>query len=228
MRLSIKDLKKEYQEGVDSKISIIDGLNFDFPESGVVAIVGGSGVGKSTLLQLLGGLDKPTSGTIEIDRVDITVLKGDALSDFRGQKIGFVFQFHHLLPEFSALENVTMPLAIQGEDERVLKARGEQILDRVGLSHRLHHLPKALSGGEQQRVAIARALITNPALVLLDEPTGNLDITNANAIKNLLLELNREAKNLMIVVTHSPALASAFDAAYEMEPRGRLKMRDKG
>jgi lipoprotein-releasing system ATP-binding protein len=221
MRLSLQNLSRVYQDG-DKIIEVIGNLNFEFPNSGIVAVTGESGVGKSTLLQLLGGLDRPTSGNIFFDDTDIGALSGDQLSSFRGKNIGFVFQFHNLLPEFSALENVAMPLIIQGIEFQIAQKCAKELLERVGLGARLEHRPSALSGGEQQRVAIARALVSNPKLILMDEPTGNLDPVNSVNMKSLLVELNRELNNLMIVVTHSLELAASLDRAYRMQPGGQL------
>ena len=220
--ITLEGVSKSYQDGGNKTISIIEKLDFTFPQHGVVAIVGMSGVGKSTLLQLLGGLDKPTAGKIKVADTDLTALSGDNLSNFRGDNIGFVFQFHHLLPEFTAAENVAMPLTIAGVPDAEASHRAEELLALVGLQSRSTHLPKALSGGEQQRVAIARALVTNPSLVLLDEPTGNLDVQSAQVVTNLLLSLNRAKNNLMVVVTHSETVARSLDAAYEMRPGGSL------
>lgn len=222
MSLVLKDIEKTYQDG-DRQITVIQNLNFTFPTSGLIAISGQSGVGKSTLLQLLGGLDKPTKGSIFIDDTDITKLQGDSLSNLRGQKIGFVFQFHHLLPEFSAVENVAMPLIIAGQEKDIALSKAHNLLVRVGLEDRTQNRPFALSGGEQQRVAVARALIFSPYLVLLDEPTGNLDHSNAENLKQLLFELNRELNNLMIVVTHSTDLANSLDYHFKMNAGGSFE-----
>jgi lipoprotein-releasing system ATP-binding protein len=219
MILKLEQLCRYYQDG-DRVIEVINNVNFTFPEQGMVAISGESGVGKSTLLQLLGGLDRPTKGHIWFNGTDLGALRGDDLSNLRGSQIGFVFQFHHLLPEFSAEENVAMPLIISGLSNDDAIKRAQELLYRVGLSTRLSHRPSALSGGEQQRVAIARALVTNPSLVLLDEPTGNLDHGNAETVKSLLSELNQEQKNLMVVVTHSAELASSLDFHFKMQPGG--------
>lgn len=221
MRLSLEKVSKSYKDGESTTEVLVD-VSAQFPESGSVAILGASGVGKSTFLQLIGGLDKPTSGKIFYGETDICSLTKDSLSTFRGKKIGFVFQFHHLLPEFNALENVAMPLRIQDVSAEEANKRANNILDRVGLKHRLNHRPYALSGGEQQRVAIARALVFSPAVVLLDEPTGNLDQKNSDHVKELTLELCKELNNTMIVVTHSRDLASFMDQSFEMQPGGKL------
>jgi lipoprotein-releasing system ATP-binding protein len=233
MRLELINLSKSYQDGselaksVEQKslreLKVIDDVNFLFPEKGLVGIVGSSGVGKSTLLQLLGGLDKPNTGSIFFDDTELSALSGDTLSNFRGSKIGFVFQFHHLLPEFSAVENVAMPLVIAGKSDAAAQKEALLLLDAVGLYDRASHLPRMLSGGEQQRVAIARALSLNPSLILLDEPTGNLDQKNAESVFEILRSMNQRLHNLMIVVTHSMQLASRLDVSFEMQPGGALK-----
>jgi lipoprotein-releasing system ATP-binding protein len=224
MRIRTENVTKSYQDA-DHALTVLDNVTLDFPERGSVAIVGRSGIGKSTLLHLLGGLDTVTSGRIWYDDTPLDALSGDALSAFRGKHIGFIFQFHHLLPEFSALENVAMPLLIEGLSEAEAMERGAAMLRRVALHDRLHHRPGALSGGEQQRVAIARALVTNPAVILADEPTGNLDVATAGAVQELLLTMNRELGNLLVVVTHSQELAQSMDRIAEMEPGGRLNFR---
>src|SRR5687768_8077146 len=170
----------------------------------MVACVGASGVGKSTLLQILGTLDLPTSGSIKFDGEELTRMSAARLAEFRNRKIGFVFQFHHLLPEFTALENVMMPALIQRISRRVAERRAADILGRVGLGHRLTHKPSQLSGGEQQRVALARAMVLEPELLLADEPTGNLDRHTGEEIHGLFVELNRERGSSLLVVTHNP------------------------
>ena len=188
----------------------------------MVAVVGASGVGKSTFLQILGTLDLPTSGSIKFDNEELTTMSSSRLAQFRNQKIGFVFQFHHLLPEFTAVENVMMPALVQGIPQDKAMARAKDILGRVGLSHRLTHRPGELSGGEQQRVALARAMVLEPALLLADEPTGNLDRATGEAIHQLLKELNRERGSTLLVVTHNPELASLMPRRLRMIDGGRL------
>jgi lipoprotein-releasing system ATP-binding protein len=183
----------------------------------MIAIVGASGVGTSTMLHVLGGLDSLDAGTLEIDGVRIDRLNDDARVAFRNQRVGFVFQFHHLLPEFSALENVEMPLLIGGVASAERRTRAEAILDRVGLSGRLDHLPSALSGGEQQRVAIARALVTGPALLLADEPTGNLDEETARDIQSLIRDMHAERNLTSVIVTHNPAVAAGCDRVMRLQ-----------
>jgi lipoprotein-releasing system ATP-binding protein len=188
----------------------------------MVAVVGASGVGKSTFLQILGTLDLPTTGTIRFDGVELTTLSPTRLAEFRNRRIGFVFQFHHLLPEFTALENVMMPALIQRFPVAVAQKRARDILGRVGLSQRLTHRPGELSGGEQQRVALARAMVLEPALLLADEPTGNLDRATGEAIHELFLELNQERGSTLLVVTHNPELAALMPRRLRMVDGGRL------
>ena len=227
MKLEIKNLHKSFVDA-DKRLVVIDGLSFAFPEQASVAIVGRSGVGKSTLLHLLAGLDQADSGQILLNGTDIEAKKSEELSVFRGQNIGFIFQFHHLLSDFTALENVAMPLIIQGTSDSEALARAEEALKLVGLSKRISHTPGELSGGEQQRVAIARALVSKPQIVLADEPTGNLDIHTANEIGQLLREVQRQERTLMVIVTHSNDLAQTMDYVFEMLPGGNLVQVKKG
>jgi lipoprotein-releasing system ATP-binding protein len=192
-------------------VRVLSNIDLDIGQGETVAIVGESGVGKSTLLHLLGGLDRPTTGSVRVAGTDLGPLRDRDLARFRSESIGFVFQFHHLLPDFTALENVMMPCLIAGETPAVAKERATALLERVGLGERLVHRPGELSGGEQQRVAVARAVVRRPALVLADEPTGNLDPDTGAGVERLLIELNREAGITCVVVTHSPRLAGAMD-----------------
>lgn len=177
----------------------------------VVSLVGPSGAGKSTLLSILGTLEKPTKGKVLIDGQDVFRLSSNKIAAFRNHHIGFVFQFHHLLPEFTALENVFIPALIRGMSRKNAEERAKKLLDRVGLSHRIHHKPSELSGGEQQRVAVARALVNEPKVVLADEPTGNLDSHNAEALHQLFFELRSEFKQTFVIVTHNEHLAQMAD-----------------
>lgn len=222
MKLSVRSLSKSYREG-SGRLKVIDSLSVNFPESSRIAIVGSSGIGKSTLLHLLGGLDNPTSGSVSFDEINISQLSSEKLSEFRGKNVGFIFQFHHLLPEFTALENVCMPLLISDVPEKEAKITAGEILGSVGLYERMSHRPGELSGGEQQRVAIARALVTKPKVVLADEPTGNLDQKTAQEVQDLLLSISEELGSTVIVVTHNQDLARSMDITYEMQPGGQLK-----
>ena len=182
-------------------------------------------MGKSTMLNILGGLEKPSSGSVTIGATALAALPEEQLATFRGKNIGFVFQFHHLLGEFSALENVAMPLLIAGESEVSAMKKASELLDYIGLRDRKKHRPGQLSGGEQQRVSVARAIIARPPLLLADEPTGNLDLATANSIRGLLLELQKETEATLIIVTHSKELAASLDLCLEMQPGGGLVQR---
>jgi lipoprotein-releasing system ATP-binding protein len=221
MQLQVHNLTKSYRDA-DRELFVIKDLTFSFPEKGSVAIIGRSVIVKSTLMHLLGGLDTPSSGSIRYDDKDLSRMQSDERAAFRARHVGFIFQFHHLLPEFSALENVAMPLTIAGVSDTAAYEASAALLDRMGLRSRQSHLPSQLSGGEQQRVAIARALIANPRVVLADEPTGNLDVQTATDVQGLMLEMNRELRNTMIVVTHNQELARSMDVVVEMMPGGEL------
>jgi lipoprotein-releasing system ATP-binding protein len=215
-----RGLVKSYPSAT-GRLGVLRGLDVDLERGEMLAIVGASGVGKSTLLHVLGGLDVFDAGTIAIGDCWIQSMDDAARVAFRNRHVGFVFQFHHLLPEFTALENVEMPLYIAGRPAAERRRRAEALLDRVGLSARLTHRPSALSGGEQQRVAIARALVTEPSLLLADEPTGNLDETTAAALHALLRDMHRERGLTSILATHNLTLAGACDRVVTLE-EGRL------
>jgi lipoprotein-releasing system ATP-binding protein len=203
-------LVKEFIQGAVT-LQVLRGASIKVRAGERIAIVGASGSGKTTLLQLLGGLDLPTRGTVEIAGSAMNQLNDTERGHLRNQAVGFVYQFHHLLPEFTALENVAMPLLVRRSNPAVAKAAAAAILTRVGLEARLNHRPSQLSGGERQRAAVARALVTRPRLVLADEPTGNLDGVNAAHVFELMLELNRELRTSLVIVTHDERLAARLD-----------------
>lgn len=207
--VAVRNLSKSFSNGGVS-IEVLNDLNFDLSAGETIAIVGASGIGKSTLLHIIGTLDRPDSGNLFFKGEDVFLYDNLKLARFRNESVGFVFQFHHLLPEFSALENAMMPALIQGRQKSTAAQAAEEILVRVGLKDRLNYRVGKLSGGEQQRVALARALALKPSLLLADEPTGNLDKTNSEHIHALLLELNREFSMTLIVVTHNMDLAACM------------------
>jgi lipoprotein-releasing system ATP-binding protein len=218
--LEAQNVARTFRQGpID--LNVLENVNFSVRAGERIAIIGASGSGKTTLLQILGGLDKPTAGTVRIAGNDIHALAEKPRGELRNRTLGFVYQFHHLLPEFSALENVAMPLLVRRESKQVAEQRARAILERVGLGERLVHRPNELSGGERQRAAVARALVTNPRIVLADEPTGNLDGANAESVFALMLELNREFGTSLIVVTHDGRLAARMDRVLEIT-RGNL------
>ncbi len=214
-------LVKEFRGGDGGIIRVLDEVSLTVQRGEMVAVVGYSGSGKSTLLHVLGALEQPSAGRIELGGQPIASLDDDRLAALRNRTVGFVFQFHHLLREFSALENVMMPLRIAGTEDRVAKARAEELLERVGLSARRHHRPSEMSGGEQQRTAVARALAARPAVLLADEPSGNLDLHNAERLHDLFAELARDLSLGLVVVTHNPSLAARAHRTLLLEG-GRL------
>ncbi|HWA56193.1 MAG TPA: ABC transporter ATP-binding protein [Gemmatimonadales bacterium] len=219
--LTARDVRKVYQGGDGRPLEILSGVDLEVSRGEFVAIVGESGAGKSTLLHLLGALDRPTAGSIALDGADYARASATELDELRNRRIGFVFQFHHLLRDFTALENVMMPLRIGGQEAGTARGRAEQLLRQVGLGERMAHRPQQLSGGEQQRVAVARALANDPRVVLADEPSGNLDLSQAERLHDLLATLARDFETALVVVTHNRQLAARADRVLVMEG-GRL------
>lgn len=212
MIIEAKGIEKSF-----GSLKVLKGLDFSADAAELVAIMGASGAGKSTLLQILGTLSKPDAGSLVIDGTDVLSLGRNAMSDFRCRKIGFVFQFHHLLPEFTSLENVMIPALIAGMGKADAKAKATNLLGKLGLSERLKHKPSELSGGEQQRVAIARALINDPAVLLADEPSGNLDSATKADLHKLFQDLRKDFGQTIIIVTHDPELAAICDRTLNMK-----------
>ena len=213
--IDIQGLSKDFQSG-DETLHILRGVDLQVGKGEMLAIVGASGVGKSTFLHIVGGLERPTSGTVRFGETDVYSMTTDQIARFRNERVGFVFQFHHLLPEFSALENVMMPGLIRNLPRDQATALAASLLGEVGLGARLHHRPGELSGGEQQRVAVARSLVLGPDVILADEPTGNLDTHTGEAVHDLLKSLNREKGTTFIIVTHNDKLALRADRVFRM------------
>ena len=219
--LEARGIRKVYEGGDGQPIEVLASVDLSVTRGEFVAIMGASGAGKSTLLHLLGALDRPTSGTVSLDGHEYHALSGDELAALRSRKVGFVFQFHHLLREFTALENVMLPQLIAGAAESASRARAEELLAAVGLAGRMSHEPGRLSGGEQQRVAVARALANDPVLLLADEPSGNLDAHNADRLHDLFSGLARQYETAVVVVTHNTLLSQRADRILSLE-EGRL------
>ncbi|WP_299789657.1 lipoprotein-releasing ABC transporter ATP-binding protein LolD [uncultured Shewanella sp.] len=214
--LEVKDVSKRYHEGsVDTQV--LNAVDLKVYKGEQLAIVGTSGSGKSTLLHIMGTLDRPTSGSVSMLGEDLYALSPRRQSEVRNQDLGFIYQFHHLLPEFTALENVSMPALIQGRNKKEVESQARELLERVGLGHRLAHTPSEMSGGERQRTAIARALINKPKLVLADEPTGNLDASSGEAVYQLIQELANQLGTAFVVVTHDAKLAARMDRQLQMK-----------
>lgn len=224
--IKAEDIHKSFRTIKHVDLKVLKGINIEIYKSEIAVIVGASGAGKSTLLHLISGLDRPDKGRVIIKNDDIFTFNDDKLSKFRNKNIGFIFQFHHLLPEFSALENVCIPLLINGIPFNKAKLRAEELVASVGLAERYDHKPAELSGGEQQRVAVARAIANNPDIIFADEPTGNLDSENSNAIHNLIRDLRNKFNITFVIVTHNPGLVSLADKVYEMKD-GLIKSKVK-
>ncbi len=216
IQIEVTNLHKSYHDGEGRILRILKGLTFQAPKAATVSIMGTSGVGKSTFLHLLGGLDKADSGEIRIEEKELSKMTSEEIARFRNEQVAFVFQFHHLLQDFTALENVVMPLLIKHKPREFAQKEAKKLLMKVGLKGRYNHKPFQLSGGEQQRVAIARAISNSPKILLTDEPTGNLDQETGQQIVDLLLHLNREYGITLIVITHNPTLASSMEFQYEL------------
>lgn len=223
--IEARELSKSYVGGDGGRVDVLNAVSLDVRRGEMIAVVGASGAGKSTLLHILGALDRPSAGAVSLDGESLSELDDGELSRLRNRKVGFVFQFHHLLREFSALENVMMPLRISGWDAHKARARATEMLARVGLSARSTHRPSEMSGGEQQRTAVARALAVDPVIVLADEPSGNLDHANAERLHEQFTQLVRDLNIAMVVVTHNKALAARADRALLLED-GRLQETD--
>ena len=216
MIIKTVNLIKEYRISKEKSLRVLNGINVEINEGEVVSIVGPSGAGKSTLLHLIGTLDKPTEGEVFIDSENVFKLSSKELAHFRNTKIGFIFQFHHLLPEFTILENVCIAAMISGKSLKSVESKAKELLSEVGLKERLDHKPSEISGGEAQRVAIARALINSPKVILADEPTGNLDTHNSEEIVKIIFELRKKYKQTFVIVTHNETFAAMTDRTLKM------------
>ena len=212
MSIKLSNISKHYQN-----LKVLDNISLDIETGKITVIVGPSGAGKSTLLQILGTLELPDNGAIIYDNLNVSDLNSSKLARFRNENIGFVFQFHHLLPEFSALENVCIPAFIQNKSKKVAEERAYELLTLLGLAERVHHKPNQMSGGEQQRVAVARAMMNSPKVILADEPSGNLDSTNAKALHELFFKLRDEWNQTFVIVTHNEELATMADRVIKMQ-----------
>ncbi|RPI73896.1 MAG: ABC transporter ATP-binding protein [Ignavibacteriales bacterium] len=226
MVLKVQNIFKSYQTVKNVQLDILKSVSLEIEGKKISVIIGASGAGKSTLLHIIGGLDKPDSGEIIFNDINIHQLSDEKLARFRNTNIGFVFQFHHLLPEFTSVENIMIPQMINGVSERKAADRGKELLNIIGLSERFNHKPAELSGGEQQRVAVARALANDPAVILADEPTGNLDSQNSIILHELFTELKQTLDKTFVIVTHNKGLISLADNIYEMKD-GKILLNNK-
>ena len=211
------NIAKDYNDGIRNDLHVLNGISFNLNHAETCAIIGSSGSGKTTLLNILGGLDEPSSGQVLLNEVDVHKLNEKQRCIVRNQNFGFIYQFHHLLPEFTALENVAMPLLIKGSSVEQAKQRAEKVLGDVGLIKRIHHKPSEMSGGERQRAAIARALVHQPECIFADEPTGNLDRKNAEQAIDLIIDLNKQYSTSLVIVTHDLKIAERMDKVYTLE-----------
>lgn len=214
--IECQNLGYSYNDG-KNETSVLNTLNLNIDLGESIAILGQSGCGKSTLLNLLGGIDKPSSGKVLLNNTNLATLNETRITQLRAQHLGFVYQFHHLLKDFSALDNVALPLLIRGDNKRVANTKAKELLGKIGLENRLNHRPSELSGGERQRVAIARALITNPSCILADEPTGNLDAKNAADVLSIMIELNQARNSALVMVTHDEKIAAKMQRILTLE-----------
>lgn len=215
--LEAKNIYKSYKSNSNNVLQVLKNVNLSINENEISIIVGASGSGKSTLLHILSGLDEPDSGEVLFYGENIHNFNSEQMANFRNKNIGFVFQFHHLLPEFTAIENVAIPFMVDGKNLKTALSKAEEMLNLVGLIDRLHHKPAELSGGEQQRVAVARALVNNPAIIFADEPTGNLDSVNSEIIHQLFVKLKNELQKTFVIVTHNPDLIKLADTIFEIK-----------
>lgn len=215
--LEAKNIYKSYKSNSNNVLQVLKNVNLSINENEISIIVGASGSGKSTLLHILSGLDEPDSGEVLFYGENIHNFNSEQMANFRNKNIGFVFQFHHLLPEFTAIENVAIPYMVDGKNLKTALSKAEEMLNLVGLNDRLHHKPAELSGGEQQRVAVARALVNNPAIIFADEPTGNLDSVNSEIIHQLFVKLKNELQKTFVIVTHNPDLIKLADTIFEIK-----------
>lgn len=223
--LSAHNLNKSYQTNKKNKLDVLKNISVNIEENKISVIVGASGAGKSTLLHLLGGLDRPDEGKVLYEQKNIFEFNDDKLAKFRNENMGFVFQFHHLLPEFTAIENISIPQMINGKNLKTSLKDSKRLLEVVGLAQREDHKPAELSGGEQQRVAVARALANNPKIIFADEPTGNLDSVNSESIHKLLFDLRDNLKKTFVIVTHNPELMKLADVIFEIKDGVIIKKR---